>query len=395
MTQSRARLPGGMTPSAINTTLCVLAILLFSSLGGATAYAQEVPELQITSKHYIVIDATTGEVFAQRGANDRVAIASLTKVFTAIEAIETAPLEQTLTTHTSDLFGDSSTTMGFGPDETFTLEDLLYGMMLPSGNDAAHAIARELGSSEDVAEEEAVSAFVERINERLRNMGLTDTNVVNPHGWGVPEHYSSAHDLATFTMYALQYPGFVDLISTSTYITSDGLYALSNTNKMLNLYNGIIGGKTGYDDDAGWCLIEVARRDGSTMISVTLDGVAPDDWYDDNRVLLDYAFTQKANRLTANRPISGETLSFLDPDAAFIAERVESGASVGLLRVASDSGSTRNEPARLTQSEPTSEEAAFPLKTLIVAFAAIALLLVAFRISSPHIQARFWRQRDD
>ncbi len=380
--------------SFLRTSIYVLSILLLTGSWGTAAIAQEVPELEITSKHYIVIDAETGEVFAQRGANDRVAIASLTKIFTAIEAIESAPLDQTLTTHISDLFGDSSTTMGFGPDETFTLEDLLYGMMLPSGNDAAHAIARELGTSNEIVEDDAVAAFVEKINERVRNMGLTDTNVVNPHGWGVPDHYSTAHDLAIFTMYALRYPRFVDLISTSTYVTSDGLYALSNSNRMLNLYSGIIGGKTGYDDDAGWCLIEVAQRDGSTMISVTLDGVAPDDWYDDNRVLLDYAFDQKANRLSSNRPISGETLSFLDPDAAFIAQRVESGASVGLpagLLETSDPGA---EPPGRAQSEPAPEDSRFPVQVIVVALVAVALIILAIRIASPHFN-RVQSQMDD
>ncbi|MEA2525710.1 MAG: hypothetical protein QOF33_2660 [Thermomicrobiales bacterium] len=303
------------------TIICMTPIL---------ALAQEVPELQITSKHYIVIDADTGEVFAQRGAHDQVAVASLTKVFTTIEALERGRLDQVVTTKDSDVFDPvSSTVMGFGAGETLTLEDLLYGMMLPSGNDAAHAIARALGYQDGDTDSEAVRRFVDMMNERIRNMGLTETNLVRPDGWGVKGHHSSAHDLAVFTMYALKYPVFVDLISTPTYSTPGGAYTVTNTNKMLNTYTDLIGGKTGYDDDAGYCLIEVARRGGNTMISVTLDGVAPDDWYDDNRVLLDYAFEQKEARVAANRKITGEVLSFRDPDAARIIAQATPGASVG------------------------------------------------------------------
>ncbi len=299
---------------------------LFAAIPVSSA-AQEVPELQITSKHYIVIDAETGEVFAQRGADDRVAIASLTKVFTAIEGIESASPDAPMTTNESDVFDASSTTMGLSGGETLTFEDLLYGMLLPSGNDAAHALARNLGYQPGDSDEQAVERFVARTNERIRNMGLKDTNLVNPHGWGVPGHYSTAHDVAAFTMYALRYPRFVDAISSQAYSASDGLY-VTNTNKMLNWYDGIIGGKTGYDDDAGYCLVEVARRDGSTMISVTLDGVAPDDWYDDNRVLLDYAFEQKAKRVASKQPITGRVLTFRDPDAARIEQNARGAASI-------------------------------------------------------------------
>jgi D-alanyl-D-alanine carboxypeptidase (penicillin-binding protein 5/6) len=306
------------------TATCLLVFLTLLPLSSAAA--QAVPELKVNSKRYIVVDADTGQVYAQKGASDQVAIASLTKVFTAILAIETAPLETEITTQEADVFGSSSTTMGFGAGETFTLEELLYGMMLPSGNDAAHAIARHLGQQPGDSADEAVNRFMKRLNQRVQDMGLRNTKLVNPHGWGVPGHYSSAGDLAAFMMFALQYPTFVDTMSATTYSTRDGSYYLTNTNKLLRTYDGLVGGKTGYDDDSGWCLIEVARRDGSTMISVTLDGIAPDDWYDDNRVLLDYAFEQKA-ATDGQSPPSGDRVSFLDPDAAVISRSSDSGAA--------------------------------------------------------------------
>ncbi len=317
-------------PRPLRLILALAAVLAVSIWGTQPGAAQEVPELQITSTHYIVVDADTGEIFAQRRAQESVPMASLTKVFTAIEAIETAPPGFEITTTADDLVDAEATTMGFGPGETFTVDELIYGMMLPSGNDAAQAIARALGGPPGTAAEEAVAGFIARLNERIRNMGLTETNLINPDGWGVPDHRSSAHDLAAFTMYALRYPRFVEAISTETYQAGDGAYLLTNTNKLLGSYDGLIGGKTGYDDDAGWCLIEVAERDGSTMIAVTLDGVAPDDWYDDNRVLLDYAFEQKAARAAAGTAGSGERVGYLDPDAALIARIARPGQALGL-----------------------------------------------------------------
>ncbi len=324
---------------AMMAILCLMACPLFPV---SSVDAQEVPELKVNSKRYIVIDAETGQVFAQKGSRDQVAIASLTKIFTAILAIESAPLNTDITTDSSDVFDSSSTTMGFGAGETFTLEELLYGMMLPSGNDAAHAIARSLGQQPGDSPEQAVSRYMDTLNQRIVDMGLRDTHLVNPHGWGVPGHVSSAWDLAAFMMFALKYPTFVDTIGAVNFNTSNG-YWLSNTNKLLRSYDGLIGGKTGYDDDAGWCLVEVAERDGSTMISVTLDGIAPDDWYDDNRVLLDYAFTQKAASDPNNPAVRGERVAYLDPDAAVIARNSDPGADFFALSpaLADDQGESR------------------------------------------------------
>jgi D-alanyl-D-alanine carboxypeptidase (penicillin-binding protein 5/6) len=315
---------------ATNALLGVLLLML--SLGAlltpGVTLAQDEPDLGISAQRYIVIDADTGEVFAQRNASDRAALASLTKMFTMIEAIERAPLNFRITTDSSDLFDASSTTMGFGPGETFTLEELLYGMMLPSGNDAAHAIARTLGAQDGDTPAESVDRFMSWVNERVRNMGLIDTNLVNPHGLGVPNHYSTVRDIAAFGRYALLYPAFTEVAGTFEFTTSNG-YSMTNTNRLLNMYPDLIAGKTGYDDDAGYCLIQVAKRNGSTMISVTLDGVAPDVWYQDNVILLDYAFERKAARLAAAEPIGADLVTFRDPDAARVQAIMTPGASLG------------------------------------------------------------------
>jgi D-alanyl-D-alanine carboxypeptidase len=308
-----------------------LAIVLFvaTTLWAPLARAQEVPELQITSTNYIAIDAETGEIYAQRGAHEHRAPASLTKVFTAIETIESLPPDAEVTTSEADLVSEFASRVGFSPGEHFSVEELLYGMMLPSGNDAARALARTAGAEEGDTDEEAVNRFLSRLNQRIQNMGLTDTHLVDPDGWGVPGHYTSPYDLAAFMMYALRYPRFVKAFSTLDYETADGSYAFRNNNRMLRTYDGIVGGKTGYDDDAGWCLINVAQRNGRRVIAVTMNGVAPDDWYDDNRVLLDYALDQQALRAETGGGVTGEVVRFRDPDAAVILAMGSAGGMIG------------------------------------------------------------------
>ena len=310
------------------TTLVAFAIVARALLPPQPVEAEDHPDLGIVSKYYIVIDAQTGEVFAQRGAHEQVAPASLTKIFTSIEAIEGAPEDYPIVTSEADLVELDATQVGFGPGETFTLNDLIFGMMLPSGNDAARAVARVIGAQEGDTADQAVRRFMERVNQRLRDMGLTETNLVNPDGWGVPGHRSSAYDIAAFTMYALRYPRFVEAISTETYETSTGDYRFVTTNKRLGVDDDLIGGKTGYDDTAGYCLMQVARRGDDTMIAVTLDGVAPDVWYEDNRALLDYAFAQKAARGDSTLAL-GDVVRYLDPDAAVIARMGNARASIG------------------------------------------------------------------
>src|ERR671921_2994580 len=152
-----------------------VGLLVVAALCAPVALAQEVPELQITSTNYIAIDAETGEIYAQRGAHEHRAPASLTKVFTAIETIESLPPDAEVTTSEADLVSEFASQVGFAPGEVFTVEELLYGMMLPSGNDAARALARSLGAEEGDTDEEALSRFLTRLNQRLQNMGLTNT----------------------------------------------------------------------------------------------------------------------------------------------------------------------------------------------------------------------------
>jgi D-alanyl-D-alanine carboxypeptidase (penicillin-binding protein 5/6) len=314
-----------MTRRTIPILLAVATLVV--ALAPVRVPAQEVPELQINSQRYIVIDAETGQVYAQRGADDQVAIASLTKVFTAVQAINMAPLDTKITTSESDLQGPNATVMGFGPGETYTLEDLIYGMMLPSGNDAAWAIARSLGYQDGDTDEQAAQRFIDLMNQRIQAMGLTNTVLKNPDGWGVPGHHSSAADVAAFMQYALQYPFLVEVMGTRSYTTSNGLVTVSNTNRLLTSYGPLLAGKTGYDDDSGWCLVNVAENGGTRVIAVTLDGIAPGDWYDDNRVLLEYGFRRKSE-VASTGSFDGDIVAYTDPDAGQLANVGSTSASI-------------------------------------------------------------------
>ena len=297
----------------------------------APASAQDVASLQINSKRYIVTDGQTGEVYAQRNQDQEVAIGSLTKIFTGIEAMEIAPLDMVITTTDDDMLDPTNNSlMGFDSGQKLTLRDLLYGMMLPSGNDAAHCVARVLGHRDgDTSAQQSIDRYMGWVNQRIADMGLTHTHLITPDGWGVPGHYTTAHDLAAFTRYALEYPFFKTLISTQTYTSTYGA-TLTNNNRLLGQYGKLLGGKTGYDWDAGWCLVEVGQSDGMTMVSVTLDGIHDNmDWYDDDQVLLDYGFQQRATTRTTTTKWTGNTALFTDPDIAVLDRSAKSTVAIG------------------------------------------------------------------
>lgn len=317
----------GITVSRLNRRQLIAGATAAIAVGAGSpfAFAQEAAQLQINSSRYIVTDAETGAIYAQKSARERVAIASLTKVFTAVQAVSMAPLDTEITTVSDDLQSAEATTMGFSAGETFTLEDLLYGMLLPSGNDAAHAIARALAQQPGDSAKQAVQRFMDLLNQRILDMGLQDTHLLNPDGWGVEGHYSSAADVAAFTAYAAQHPAVLKAMGTYQYTTSDGRYTLTNTNKVLNSSPSVIGGKTGYDNDSGWCLVQIAQRSNATVIAVTLDGVAPDDWYNDNLTLLDYGFQQETATATN---FDGEHVTWHRPEAAVFAQSAAGSAAI-------------------------------------------------------------------
>jgi len=382
-----------IAPRSPGTLICTMLLVIVQLISPSPSAGQEVPELQINSKRYILVDIETGNVFAQKDARDQVAIASLTKVFTAAQALEMAPLDAPIVTADSDLrspegdyFGSSGTLMGFGVDETYTLEDMIYGMLLPSGNDAANAIARTLGAQPGDSAEQATQRFMDQMNQRLGDIGLKDTHLVNPHGWGVPDHHSSAWDVAAFTRFISANRVLVEIMGTRSYTTSNGFLTISSTNRLLSDYDPLIGGKTGYDLDAGYCLVSIAGQGDQQVVAVTLDGIAPGDWYDDNRVLLEYGFEQQSNLLESNEPFEGEVAAFIDPAAAELTRFAKSsgsfapaGAVIPPITAEATGALSRTNVSEGTQGRREDSTSLVDRRSATWILATVAVVLVVFR----------------
>ncbi|MEX1159038.1 MAG: hypothetical protein WEC79_08940, partial [Thermomicrobiales bacterium] len=279
--------------AAVVAVACA-CLLAAAPAGGA---AQAIQEPDVVASQAIVVDATTADILFDKGAGDPVAMASLTKLFTAFVAIETTPLDRRLSVSEYDLVGEAS--MGISAGESLTFETLLHGMLLPSGNDAATTIARNLGAQPGDTDSQATQRFIDRANTRLATLGLHNTHLENPHGLDTDGHYSTARDIAALTLYALDHePTFAATLQTAQY-QAEG-HAITNTNRLLGEYDGLIGGKTGVTDNAGYCLMQIAEIDGRRVIVVLL-GSTPDAWYADAEALLDYGIAATAVPGTATR----------------------------------------------------------------------------------------------
>ncbi|MCR4434867.1 MAG: D-alanyl-D-alanine carboxypeptidase family protein [Clostridiales bacterium] len=244
----------------------------------------------------IVLDMNSKRVLYEKNAFSRKAMASTTKIMTAIVAIENGNLEDKVTvSKRAAAIGGSKIYLKAG--QVLTLKELLYGLLLESGNDAAVAIAEHIGGS--------VDGFVEMMNKKAREMGLKDTSFKTPHGLDAPGHYSTAYELALMASYALRYKTFADIVATKSASISIG--GLNNTNEMLDIYPGADGVKTGYTSQAGRCLVTSATRDNWRIISVVLNCYSRNSRARDSKSILDYAFTHfKPYTLLKQGEIVGE-----------------------------------------------------------------------------------------
>lgn len=229
-----------------------------------------------------LIDVTSGRLLYSKKGDERMRIASLTKIMTAIVAIERGNLKDTVKI-TKNSFAKEGSSLFLKLGEEMSLENLLYGLMLRSGNDAASAIAEHVGGSEE--------GFVLMMNEKAVELGLSNSHFMNPHGLDHDNHYSSANDLAKLTAYALKNATFKEIVKTPMKKAPNPNekwdYKWDNKNKMLRFYDGADGVKTGYTKKAFRCLVSSATRNGQQIAAVTLnDG---DDWNDHSN-MLDYGF---------------------------------------------------------------------------------------------------------
>lgn len=276
------------------TVVFVIVSLLSPVFAGRFALAQTATDLtspDVGAHEAIVVEYPSGRVLYAKNEHEWMAPASLTKVMTAILALEYGNLNDVVTATPDDIVGES--TMGLVSGEQQTLLNLLYGMLLPSGNDASMAIARHLGSTIGASVKsdstDPIVRFAAMMNTRVQQLGLLDTHFITPHGLDGEGHYSTAYDLASLSWYALHIPQFNEIVS-QTYYEAPG-HALQNTNEMLTRYPGADGIKTGWTDGCGLCLITSATRDGHRLIAVVLN--AP-NWWADSAAILDYGFAKLA-----------------------------------------------------------------------------------------------------
>ena len=260
------------------------AIAVFIASGaGIKASAAAPTKEDISAKSAVLIEASTGQVIWGKGENTRLPMASTTKIMSVILTLESGDLDTEFTVDCNAVHTEGSS-MGLREGDIVSKRDLCIGMLLPSGNDAANCAAVRVGGS--------FEGFAELMNAKASRLGMTSTHFVTPSGLHDDNHYSTAKDMAMLTSYALKNPDFREICSQKTMKLSFGNPPfdrwLTNTNKLLSKYEGCIGVKTGFTDEAGRCLVSAAEKNGVTLICVTLN--APDDWNDHTK-LYDYGFS--------------------------------------------------------------------------------------------------------
>ena len=239
------------------------------------------PVPAVNASAVIVMDEASGAVLWEQNADARLAPASLTKIATAVVALQLGDLTSWVDIDVDSRAMPSSTVMGLVPGDRFTLQDLLYGVMLPSGNDAALAVGRAVSGSD--------AGFVWEMNTLVAKLGLRDTRFANPHGLSSNNHYTSAYDLAALARYAMSVEGFAPLSTTRSWTASGSReLRLPNLNTFLGTYPGADGMKVGYTRRAGHTLVASATRNGHRVYVVLLN--APESKADAAK-LLDWTFS--------------------------------------------------------------------------------------------------------
>lgn len=259
--------------------LCLLLLMSAPSLVWGAA-----GEPAVSAKSAVLIEASTGKILFAKGANDRRPPASTTKMMTLIVALEHGNLNDVVTT-SPNAAGTEGSSLWLNPGEQLKLKDMLYGMMLVSGNDATVAVAEHISGS--------VDKFAALMTDKAKAIGALGTNFTNSSGLPDPRHYSTAADLARIAAYGYKNPLFSNIVSTKRMVIpwqgkphDRDLY---NENKLLWLYDGGNGVKTGFTEEAGRCLVSGAKRNNIQLVAVVLDS---DRMWEDSMKLLDYGFRQ-------------------------------------------------------------------------------------------------------
>ena len=239
-------------------------------------------EISVSAESAVVLNADTGEILYSKNPYEKRGMASTTKIMTSLVALEYGNLTDTVKAKLSDVTVEG-TSIGLKEGDEVSLETLVAGMLLESGNDAANVTATMIGGSKE--------KFSQLMNKKAKELGMLSTNFKNPSGLTEEGHYSTAYDMALLASEAIKNQTFRELCSTrsykATYGTPQYQRTFYNHNKFLSIYDGALGIKTGFTKASGRCLITAAERDGVTLVAVTLN--ARDDW-NDHVKMMEYAF---------------------------------------------------------------------------------------------------------
>lgn len=248
--------------------------------------ASNVSELPKTnSRRYIVYDRISKSMIIGKNEDIKSAMASTTKIMTTIVILEKADLNETVTV-SAKAGGTGGSRLGLKRGDKASVRDLLYGLMLRSGNDAAVALAEHVGGS--------VKGFAELMNEKAIELGLTNTHFVTPHGLDDANHYTTALELAKLTDYAMDNETFAKIVgtkSTTIYINNQPRQ-INNTNELLGVLNGVVGVKTGFTNNAGRCLVTETKRNNMDIITIVLGADTKKDRTKDSVNLIEYTFSK-------------------------------------------------------------------------------------------------------
>lgn len=274
--------------SRITAVILAMAAVLAYNVGVAKA-EPKADAIKVTAKSAVLIEASTGRVLYEHNAFEKMPMASTTKIMTAILAIENCRLNDIVEVG-PNASGVEGSSIWLSAGEKIQLSDMLFGLMLASGNDAAVAIAEHVAGS--------VDKFVGMMNAKAKEIGAYNTQFRNPNGLPIDDHYTTAYDLAIISAYAMKNDFFCELVKTQyKTIPWEGHEwdrVVKNKNKILWQYEGGNGIKTGFTKDAGRCLSAAAQRDGLQLISVVLG--AP-DMFNDCMKLMDFGFANYSNKL--------------------------------------------------------------------------------------------------
>lgn len=240
-------------------------------------------DVGVSAESAVLMCANNGRILFSRNGEKQLSMASTTKIMTSLIALESATPEREIVV-TKEMVAVEGTSMGLMPGDSVSMEELVYGMLLQSGNDAANTVAHVIGGSQE--------SFATLMNERAAEIGMKNTNFVTASGLDDEEHYSTAYDMALLACECMNNPEFAEICSQKkaklTYGNPPYSRTLTNHNKLLWKYSDSIGIKTGFTKKSGRCLVSAAKRNGVTLVAVTLN--APDDW-NDHISMFEYGFS--------------------------------------------------------------------------------------------------------